>query len=137
MLDFGMSFGQNSKYLSEFLNPRKCSALTDFFEMNLLPDVKGIYRTDYLDHLGRPPEEREIDAVFLTHAHADHAQYIHFLRLDIPVFCTKETKIILQCLEETGSSTFSDYTTACEAFKFYKNKKEEFHELIVDKKTCS
>ncbi len=105
--------------------------------MNLLPDVKGIYRTDYLDHLGRPPEEREIDAVFLTHAHADHAQYIHFLRLDIPVFCTKETKIILQCLEETGSSTFSDYTTACEAFKFYKNKKEEFHELIVDKKTCS
>ena len=123
MLDFGMSFGQNSKYFSEFLNPRKCSGLTDFFELNLLPDIKGIYRTDYLEHMGRPPEERAIDAVFLTHAHADHAQYIHFLRLDIPIFCTKETKIILQCLEETGSSTFSDYITACEAFKFYKNKK--------------
>lgn len=45
------------------------------------------------------------------------------MRVDIPIFCTKETKIILQCLEETGSSTFSDYITACEAFKFYKNKK--------------
>jgi ribonuclease J len=123
MLDFGMSFGQNAKYFSEFLNPRKCSALTDFFELNLLPDLKGIYRTDYLEHMGRPPEERDIDAVFLTHAHADHAQYIHFLRLDIPIFCTRETKIILQCLQETGSNTFSDYFKACEAFKFYTNKK--------------
>ena len=64
MLDFRMSFGQNSKYFSEFLNPRKCSGLTDFFELNLLPDIKGIYRTDYLEHMGRPPEERAIDAVF-------------------------------------------------------------------------
>jgi len=42
ILDFGMSFTQNSKYFSEFLNPRKCTALTDFLEMGLLPDVKGI-----------------------------------------------------------------------------------------------
>ncbi|KKG64484.1 MBL fold metallo-hydrolase [Methanosarcina mazei] len=123
LLDFGMSFNQNSKYFSEFLQPRKCSALTDFFELDLLPDIRGIYRTDYLEHMGRPIEEREIDAVFLTHAHADHAQYVHFLRFDIPICCTKETKIILQCLEEIGSSTLSDYVTGCEAFKFYKNKK--------------
>jgi len=134
MLDFGMSFGQNSKYFSEFLNPRKCSALTDFFEMNLLPDIKGIYRPDYLEHMGRSPEEREIDAVFLTHAHADHAQYIHFLRLDIPIFCTKETKIILQCLEETGSNTFSDYITACEAFKLYENKNGELSRVTRKQK---
>lgn len=123
ILDFGMSFNQNSKYFSEFLQPRKCSALTDFFELDLLPDIKGIYRTDYLEHMGRLPEEKEIDAVFLTHAHADHAQYIHFLRFDVPIFCTKETKVILQCLEEIGSNTLSDYITACEAFKFYENTK--------------
>ncbi|RXA18485.1 MBL fold metallo-hydrolase [Methanosarcina sp. MSH10X1] len=126
ILDFGMSFNQNSKYFSEFLQPRKCSALTDFFELGLLPDIKGIYRTDYLEHMGRQPEEREIDAVLLTHAHADHAQYIHFLRFDVPILCTKETKIILQCLEETGSNTFSDYIKACEAFKFYRNTKGSF-----------
>lgn len=122
LLDFGMSFNQNSKYFSEFLQPRKCSALTDFFELGLLPDIRGIYRTDYLEHMGRLLEEREIDAVFLTHAHADHAQYIHFLRFDIPIFCTKETKVILQSLEETGSNILSDYVTACEAFKFYENR---------------
>lgn len=134
ILDFGMSFNQNSKYFSEFLKPRKCSALTDFFELDLLPDMKGIYRTDYLEHMGRPPEEREVDAVFLTHAHADHAQYIHYLRFDIPIFCTKETKIILQCLEETGSSVSSDYVTACEAFKFYENKKGGFSRVTRKQK---
>jgi len=125
LLDFGMSFSQSAKFFSEFLQPRKCAALSDFFELGLLPDIKGIYRKDYLKHIGRPVEERAFDAVFLTHAHADHAQYIHFFRLDVPIFCTKATKIILQSLEETGSNACSDLVTACKAFSFYKNKKGE------------
>ena len=123
LLDFGMSFSQNSKYFSEFLNPRKCTALTDYLEMGLLPDVKGIYREDYLQHMGRSPEERDVDAVFLSHAHADHAQYIHFLRFDIPVYCTQATNILLQSLEKTGAGTVSDMTAACETFVFYENQK--------------
>ncbi|AKB46799.1 hypothetical protein MSKOL_1022 [Methanosarcina sp. Kolksee] len=134
LLDFGMSFGQNSRYFSEFLQPRRCSALTDFFEMGLLPDIKGVYRTDYLEHMGRIVEEKDLDAVFLTHAHADHAQYIHFLRFDIPIFCTAETKIILQCLEETSRNTLSDYITACESFKFYRNSKKELSRVDRKKK---
>ncbi len=122
-LDFGMSFKQASRYFSEFLQPRKCAALTDFFELGLLPDIEGLYRGDYLRHMGREEEERKIDAVFLSHAHADHASYIHFLRFDIPIYCTRVTKKIMQCLEETGSSSLSDFTTACEAFQFYENKK--------------
>ncbi|OFX51316.1 MAG: hypothetical protein A2046_03990 [Bacteroidetes bacterium GWA2_30_7] len=150
MLDFGMSFGQAEKYFSEFLQPRKCSALTDFFELGLLPEIPGIYREDYLRHMGRPTEKRTVNAVFLSHAHADHAQYIHFLRLDIPIFSTEATKIILQCLEETGSNRLSDLITACEAFTYYDNKKgeksrvtrkqkdyvhnREFHIMVPDKK---
>ncbi|WP_094228146.1 MBL fold metallo-hydrolase [Methanolobus psychrotolerans] len=121
-LDFGMSFKQNGMFFSEFLNPRKCSALGDFFEFGLLPDIEGIYREDYLCHMGRFPEERSVDAVFLSHAHADHAQYIHFLRWDIPIYCTDATKIILECLQDTGSNTFSDLIDACEAFRFYTNR---------------
>ncbi|MCQ6963741.1 hypothetical protein PV02_11745 [Methanolobus chelungpuianus] len=121
-LDFGMSFNKNSQYFCEFLNPRKCSGLGDFFEFGLLPDIDGIYREDYLTHMGRPVEARSLDAVLLSHAHADHAQYIHFLRWDIPIYCTQATKIILGCVQETGSNTFSDLIDACESFKFYKNK---------------
>ncbi len=125
LLDFGMSFGQAANFFSEFLQPRKCAALSDFFELGLLPDIKGIYRTDYLKHMDRPEEERSVDAVLLSHAHADHAQYIHFLRHDIPIFCTQATKIILQALEKTGSNTCSDLITTCETFSFYINKKGE------------
>ncbi len=122
-LDFGMSFGQAAKYFSEFLQQRKCAYLSDFFEFKLLPKLKCIYREDYLKHMDMPNVKKELDAVFLSHAHADHAQYIHFLRFDIPIFCTEPTKIILQSLEETGSNPFSDLITACEAFTFYTNKK--------------
>jgi ribonuclease J len=123
LLDFGMSFGQAANFFSEFLQPRKGAALSDFFELGLLPDIKGIYRQDYLKHMGRPEEAKSVDAVFLTHAHADHAQYLHFLRHDIPIHCTKATKIILQALEETGSNTCSDLITTCESFAFYENTK--------------
>jgi len=122
-LDFGMSFKVANTYFAEFLQPRKCTALADFFELGLLPEIKGIYREDYLKHMDRPKEERSVDAVLLTHAHADHAQYIHFLRTDIPIYCTKATKIILQAVEETGSNPFSDLITACDAFTFYETKK--------------
>ena len=122
-LDFGMSFAIASRYFSEYLQPRKCTALKDFFEFGLLPEIAGVYREDYLTHMGRPEEERDIDAVLLTHAHADHAGYIHFVRPDIPIFCTEATKIILQTLEETGTNPFSDLITACEAFTFYTTKR--------------
>ena len=123
LLDFGMSFSKSSYYFSEFLQPRKSSSLRDFFEFDLLPDLSGIYREDYLKHMGRRKEDRSIDALFLSHAHMDHSAYIHFLRKDIPIFCTEETKIILQCIEETGKGTFSDFYTYCETFSFYLNKK--------------
>ena len=118
-----MSFKQASLYFSEFLQTRKCAALTDFFELGLLPDIEGLYRGDYLRHMGRKEEEKKIDAVFLSHAHADHSNYIHFLRFDIPIFCTRITKTIMQCLEETGTNPLSDFITACEAFQFYENRK--------------
>ncbi|MBT8172137.1 MBL fold metallo-hydrolase [Candidatus Bathyarchaeota archaeon] len=122
-LDFGMSFKQASQYFSEFLQPRKCAGLADFFELGLLPDIEGLYRGDYLRQMGREEEKRRIDALFLSHAHADHANYIHFMRFDIPIYCTRISKTILQCLEETGSNSLSDFITACEAFQFYENKK--------------
>ena len=123
LLDFGMSFKQYSKYFSEFLTPRKSVAMKDFFETNLLPDVKGLYREDYVKHMGRPIEKKSVDAVFLSHAHSDHAQFIHFLRRDIPVYCSEATYIILRVIEETGSNPFSELVTTCETYAFYRNKK--------------
>ncbi|MEM4259064.1 MAG: MBL fold metallo-hydrolase [Candidatus Thermoplasmatota archaeon] len=124
-LDFGISLSRARTFFSEFIQPRKSAGLLDFFELGLLPDIKGIYREDYLQHMGRPAENRSIDGIILSHAHADHAQYIHFIRNDVPIFCTRETKIILDALEVITTSQFNDLVTICDAFIFKKNKKGE------------
>ena len=52
LLDIGMSFGQVGEYFDEFMQPRQGVGLTDFFELGLLPDIKGLYREDILKHMG-------------------------------------------------------------------------------------
>lgn len=102
-LDFGMSFSRRGRYFEEFLNPRTANGIGDFLEMGLLPDIPGIYRSDLLKHLGRKPEEPVISAVLLSHAHADHANYISFLHKDIPVYCGMTCKRILDAVAEQST----------------------------------
>jgi len=99
-LDFGMSFGRRGKYFEEFLNPRSANGIGDFLELNLIPNIEGIYREDLLKHQGIKPKEPEIQGVFLSHAHADHANYISFLHRKIPVYCGKTCKYILEAVKE-------------------------------------
>lgn len=99
-LDFGMGFGARGRFFEEFLTPRTANGIGDFIVMGLIPDIKGVYRNDLLTHYGRDPEELEIDAVVLSHAHADHANYISFLREDVPVYCGETAKLILEAVDE-------------------------------------
>ena len=124
-LDFGMSFGQANKYFSEFLQPRKCNGLRDFIEFGLVPDIKGLYRLDFLKKMGRPNEELDIDGVLLSHAHADHASYINHLREDLPIFCSHETFSILKAMNDTGAGSFNGITDLTRCFETYINKKGE------------
>ncbi len=99
-LDFGMSFGKRGKFFEEFLTPRTAAGIKDFLAMGLLPDIKGVYRGDLLEHLGKKPEAPEVQGVLLSHAHADHANYISFLHEKIPVYCGETCKAILDAVEE-------------------------------------
>ena len=90
-LDFGMSFSLANQYFDEFMQPRKCNGILDLLEFGLLPNLQGIYRCDYLDHCGLPSEEtRSLDGLLL--AHMDHNAYVHYLRDDIPLYCTQGAK---------------------------------------------
>lgn len=99
-LDFGVSFTRREKYFEEFLTPRTANGIGDFITMKLLPDISGIYREDLLEHFGRKAEKSEIAGVLLSHAHADHANYISFLHKDIPVYCGETCKDILDAVAE-------------------------------------
>jgi len=95
-----MSFGRREKYFEEFLTPRSANGIGDFLELNLIPNIEGIYREDLLEHQKIKPKAPEVQAVLLSHAHADHANYISFLHRDIPVYCGKTCKYILEAVKE-------------------------------------
>jgi len=102
-LDFGMSFSRRARYFEEFLNPRTANGIGDFLEMGLLPDIPGIYRSDLLEHHGRSAVEPQISGVLLSHAHADHANYISFLHKDIPIYCGDTCRRILDAVAEQST----------------------------------
>jgi ribonuclease J len=121
-LDFGMQMGKVNQYFAEFLNPRTCNCMGDLFEFQLLPKLDGIYRKDYAKHMSfGGDEDNGIDAVMLTHAHIDHCAYIHYIRPDIPIYCSEGTKLIMQGFQDTGSS--EDYIIFEENFQIKKGKK--------------
>ena len=130
-MDFGMSFSQEGQFFSQFLGPRTSNSLNDLFELGILPKIKGFYRRDYAKHMGFDgDEENEIDAVLLTHAHVDHCAYISYIREDIPVYCSEESKLIMQNFDETGSD---QYLTAKQRFQIYENAKGKISRASGDR----
>ena len=116
-MDFGMSFSQEGEFFSQFLNARTSNSLNDLFELGILPKIKGLYRRDYAKHMDFDgTEDTEIDAVLLTHAHVDHCAYIPYLRPDIPIYCSEESKLIMQNFDETGKD---QYLTLKERFRIH------------------
>jgi len=131
-MDFGMSFSAANKYFSQFIQPRASNNLNDMFEMGLLPKIRGLYRRDYAKHMGFDgTEDTEIDAVLLTHAHVDHCAYIPYLREDIPIYCSEESKLIMQNFDDTSDT--SQYLTLKEKFLVYTNTKGEISRASGDK----
>jgi len=104
-LDFGKGFSRRAKFFEEFINPRTANGIVDFLTMGLVPDIPGIYRDDLMKMADRKIEKPEVDAVLLSHAHSDHADYISFLHEDIPVYMGKACHLILRALEERTSRT--------------------------------
>ena len=131
LMDFGMSFGAEGRYFSEFMRSRLSNWLADMFELGLLPKIDGLYRQDYAKHVGfGGDEETEIDAVLLTHAHVDHCAYIQYLRADIPIYCSEESRLIMQNFDETSNA---QYLTLKEKFQVYQNSKGEISRATGDK----
>ena len=79
-----MSFGKRGAYFDEFMSPRTAAGLRDFFEMGMIPKLDGLYRNDLNVMLGEEPKPADIDAVLLTHAHADNADSVSYTHLTLP-----------------------------------------------------
>jgi ribonuclease J len=108
-LDFGRSFTLGADYFTGWLTPRAINGLGDYFEFNLLPKIKGVYKKEQLAFTDLLYTKPKIDAVFLSHAHIDHMGHIVFLDEKIPIHCGYGTKIFISSIEETSSSNFGEH----------------------------
>ncbi len=99
-LDFGKGFSSRSQFYDWTEKPRTANGIGDLLALGIIPDVDGIYREDLLSLAGRTGrQDCFVDAVVLSHAHADHADYISFLREDIPVWMGETARDIIRSIE--------------------------------------
>ncbi len=102
-----MNFSENGKYFEEFLTPRVAThGIYDLLNLGLVPPLKGVYREDSLffaPELKGEPDTR-VDAVFLSHAHADHVGYLGLLKENTPVYCSEMTAMMIKATQDSGAA---------------------------------
>lgn len=109
LLDFGMNFKVFSNYFEEYLRPRSSRGLKDLIKMKLLPPISDLYRNDlFPEDLARDDFlfNKNINGVFISHAHVDHSGCVGYLRSDIPIYASALTIRILEVMQTTTKSDF-------------------------------
>jgi len=109
-LDFGRSFSAERRFYTGWLQPRSHSQLPDLLEFDLIPRLRGLYAQRHLEGSPIPHEEPQYDAVFISHAHADHVDYVRFLDPSIPIYCGSGTKLFLEASEEIGHIAYGKHS---------------------------
>ncbi len=100
-----MNFGAVGEFYAEFLKPRISSkGLHDLIKMGLTPALSGLYRADaYLTGNIPAGPPVQVDAVFVSHAHADHASYLGLLDPDIPIYCSLVTAAMIKATQDSAN----------------------------------
>jgi ribonuclease J len=103
LFDFGPSFSPRmEQYYVDYLQPRTASPVQDLLEFDLLPRVEGLYSRAALTDSDLPYRSPEVQGVFVSHAHADHAGYLKFLDPEIPVYVGGGTRRLLAAIESSS-----------------------------------
>ncbi|MCI4362881.1 MAG: MBL fold metallo-hydrolase [Thermoplasmata archaeon] len=97
LFDFGPAFDPRyESFYVDFLTPRSTSPVRDLLEFELLPWLDGLYSKESLGGIEERYTEPSVHAVFVSHAHADHAGYLKFVHPEIPVYTSEGTRKILE-----------------------------------------
>jgi ribonuclease J len=107
LFDFGPSFSPRmEEFYVDFLQPRSTSRVKDLLEFDLLPRVDGLYSEAALADSDLRYQAPEIHAIFVSHAHADHAGYLDLIDPGIPIYLGLGTRRLLEAIEASGTRKY-------------------------------
>jgi len=105
LFDFGPSFSpRREEFYVDFLQPRSSSPVEDLLEFGLLPRLEGLYSREALQDSAIPYRAPEVHAVFVSHAHMDHAGHLGLLDPEIPVHLGAGTRALLETIQTSSPS---------------------------------
>jgi ribonuclease J len=100
LFDFGPSFSPRmEEFYVDYLQPRTSCPAKDLLEFDLIPRLRGLYSKDALGDADLEYTAPEVGGIFISHAHADHAGYLHLVDPDIPVHVGRGTKTLMEAIE--------------------------------------
>ncbi len=110
LFDFGPSFSPRfEEFYLNFLQPRSTSPVKDLLEFGLLPRVPGLYAEEALHGADLDYEPPTFQAVFVSHAHYDHAGHLGLLDPTIPVHVGDGTRTLLEAIETSGGRGYGEH----------------------------
>ena len=105
-MDFGQSFGHLDDYFVDWLQPRDRFGLRDYFALDLMPRLDGLYNENSLKPTRLGFKEPAFDAIFISHAHFDHTAHMRYLHNGIPIYMGETCKSVLESNMYTSGSFF-------------------------------
>jgi len=101
-LDMGAPFDLGDDYFVEFLGPRDRFGLRDYFALDLMSRIPGLYSAEALEPTDMNWQPPAFSGVFITHVHYDHTQHLRFVDPNIPVHLGEGARTILESLDTTA-----------------------------------
>ena len=110
LFDFGPSFSPRyEEYYVDFLQPRSTSPAKDLLEFELVPRVPGLYSREALGDAELAWEPPQVHAIFVSHAHFDHAGYLKLVDPEIPVHVGEGTRQMMEAIETSTRTDYGDH----------------------------
>jgi ribonuclease J len=110
LFDFGPSFSPRAEeFYVDYLQPRSTCRAKDLLEFDLLPRIPGLYSREALGDADLAYAPPEVHAVFVSHAHADHAGYLDLVDPGIPVHVGEGTRTLLSAIEKSTRMKYGEH----------------------------
>lgn len=124
-LDFGKSFSRRAYFFNDpFLVPRE---IEDFLELELIEPLEGVYKIPASNG-----SLKLIDAIFISHVHADHVDHASLSHPMIPIYLGETGKMILESLAVTRFRQIDNDLTESQFHTFRTGKTVKIGSLEIE-----